>query len=437
MSTLPYFPTPASPEQMTEGPDAVQLTAAGPARQGRLTVFFRLLMAIPQGIVLGFLAIAALAVAFIGWWAALFTGRLPEFAQTYLTGFIRWLTRVQAYVMLLTDVYPPFSFDDEPGYPVRIAVPPRERLNRLAVFFRVILVIPANLLTTIVSYGGMTIVAFIAWLITLITGRLPNGMHLAYVAIFRYATRTNCYFYLLTPTYPRGLFGDGPAAPAAQGNAPEQPAGDLPASSDLAPPGYPAPAAGWAPPAEPALAGYGTPGGYGTPADHGAPADWRLLLTTGARQLLTLFIVLGAVLYVGDYFATNAISAAISKATETPVDRMNAANATLNTQLTNWESTVQSCSDISCVNTADAQAATDFADFASTLQGTSMPAPAVAPANQLYSDATTIARDLTKLSRVTSAAQYQSTVTSTGIQQALNQFDNDENALGNALNGSS
>jgi hypothetical protein len=74
MSTLPYFPTPASPEQMTEGPDAVQLIAAGPARQGRLTVFFRLLMAIPQGIVLGFLAIAALVVAFIGWWAALFTG---------------------------------------------------------------------------------------------------------------------------------------------------------------------------------------------------------------------------------------------------------------------------------------------------------------------------------------------------------------------------
>jgi hypothetical protein len=109
--------------------------------------------------------------------------------------------------MLLTDVYPPFSIDDEPGYPVRIALPPRERLNRLAVLFRVILSIPAYLLTTIVSFGGMTIVAFIAWLITLIAGRLPNGLHQAYTTIFRYSTRAICYFYLLTPTYPKGLSG--------------------------------------------------------------------------------------------------------------------------------------------------------------------------------------------------------------------------------------
>ena len=131
MSTLPYFPTPASPEQMTEGPNAVQLTAAGPARQGRLTVFFRLLMAIPQGIVLCFLAIAALVVAFIGWWAALFTGRLPQFAVDFVSGFLRWTTRVYAYDYLLTDAYPPFTLDDDPAYTVRVAIPEPQRLNQL------------------------------------------------------------------------------------------------------------------------------------------------------------------------------------------------------------------------------------------------------------------------------------------------------------------
>ena len=80
---------------------------------------------------------------------------------------MRWYMRVQAYLLLLTDAYPPFSFDDEPGYPVRIVVPPRERLNRLAVLFRFILVIPAYLLTSFVAAGGTTIVLFIAWLITL------------------------------------------------------------------------------------------------------------------------------------------------------------------------------------------------------------------------------------------------------------------------------
>ena len=75
-----------------------------------------------------------------------------------------------------------------------------------------------------------------------------------------------------------------------------------------------------------------------------------------------------------------------------------------------------------------------FTDFANTLHGTSMPAAAVGPANQLYSDATTIAKDLTTLSQATSAAQYQSAVTSTGIEQELNQFDTDDSALQDALN---
>jgi hypothetical protein len=45
--------------------------------------------------------------------------RLPDFAVSYLTGYVLWYTRVTAYAMLLTDVYPPFSLEDEPGYPTR------------------------------------------------------------------------------------------------------------------------------------------------------------------------------------------------------------------------------------------------------------------------------------------------------------------------------
>ena len=102
--------------------------------------------------------------------------------------------------------------------------------------------------------------------------------------------------------------------------------------------------------------------------------------------------------------------------------------------MTSWENTEKSCADISCVTAGDTQAATYFTDFASTLHGTSMPAAAVGPANQLYSDATTIAGDLTTLSQATSTAQYQSAVTSTGLQQELDQFDSDDSALRDANN---
>ena len=55
----------------------VDMWFAGTAPQGRLTVGFRIILAIPQFIVLYFLFIAVFFVAVIGWFAALFTGRLP------------------------------------------------------------------------------------------------------------------------------------------------------------------------------------------------------------------------------------------------------------------------------------------------------------------------------------------------------------------------
>ena len=56
----------------------VELQFASTAAQNRLTVAFRIILAIPQIIVLYFLFIAAFVVVVIGWFAALFTGHLPS-----------------------------------------------------------------------------------------------------------------------------------------------------------------------------------------------------------------------------------------------------------------------------------------------------------------------------------------------------------------------
>jgi len=449
MSTIPYYSVPGSPEQLTGFPVRVQIAVAPPARQRRVTVFFRLLMVIPHYFVLGFLGIGALVVAFIGWWGALFTGQLPEFATDFLVGYYRWYTRVQAYHLLLTDVYPPFTLDDDPAYPVRIAIPPRERLNRLAVLFRFILVIPANLLGALVLYGGATIVAFVAWLITLFTGKLPGGLHLAYAAMVRYILRVNCYFYMLTPTYPGGLFGDSPAVPAGAAVPPVDGYG----TGDVAPgysvPGdYEAPGGSGTPGGNETPGGFGTPGGiqtpggYGTPVGYGIaqpswqPEDWRLVLTPGAKQLLGWFIGLGAVLYVG-YFVLIAIlvsSTSSTVATNNAIDEVSSAHDTLVNQLQSWESAQQACKDLKCAESGDTKATGYFSSFASTLQATPMPSgDSAAAASKLYHDATKAAQELTQLSHATSVAQYRSTLTSSGFQQTLDQFDQDYNALGTAL----
>ena len=139
------------------------------------------------------------------------------------------MTRFYGYLCLLTDVWPPFSFDDDPGYPVRVAIPPAQRLNRAAVFFRCILVIPAWFMPRC-SAMPSTPIGFVAWLVTLVTGRLPRSLHFAYLAVVRYQARAYGYgWLLLTPAYPGGLYGDGQATATWADAAPAAPDSASPA----------------------------------------------------------------------------------------------------------------------------------------------------------------------------------------------------------------
>ncbi len=73
------------------------------------TFFGWIYVMIPHGIVLAFYGIAAIVVTFIAWWAILFTGKYPKSMFDFVVGYQRWNNRVNAYVFLMTDVYPPFS----------------------------------------------------------------------------------------------------------------------------------------------------------------------------------------------------------------------------------------------------------------------------------------------------------------------------------------
>ena len=79
--------------------------------RNRWTVGFRFILIIPQAIVLTFVAIAWIVTMIIAWFAILFSGRYPEGLWTFGEGVIRWSLRVEAYWLLLTDEYPPFSLE--------------------------------------------------------------------------------------------------------------------------------------------------------------------------------------------------------------------------------------------------------------------------------------------------------------------------------------
>jgi len=77
--------------------------------RNRLTTFFRLILAIPQIIVLSLVSIAAGVVTLISFFVVLFTGRWNDGMRNFVVGYLRWNLRVMAYMYLLTDKYPPFS----------------------------------------------------------------------------------------------------------------------------------------------------------------------------------------------------------------------------------------------------------------------------------------------------------------------------------------
>ena len=91
-------------------PAAVEVVDPAAGRD-RVSVGFRLILAIPHFIVLFFVMIAWCITTIVAWFAILFTGAYPAGLYEFGAGSLRWLIRVQAYLLLLIDDYPPFSLE--------------------------------------------------------------------------------------------------------------------------------------------------------------------------------------------------------------------------------------------------------------------------------------------------------------------------------------
>jgi Domain of unknown function (DUF4389) len=165
------------------------------------------LLAIPHFLILYGLQLVARAVAVIGWFAILFTGKLPEGLANLLCLYIRYNNRVGAYAGFLRDEYPPFVFDtiaSDPGNypPVRTGFAPElEDRNRLTVGFRLILAIPQLIVVAVLGIAAL-VVWLIAFFAVLFTGHWPEGLRTFVVGYMRWVTRVEAYVGLLTDAYP-------------------------------------------------------------------------------------------------------------------------------------------------------------------------------------------------------------------------------------------
>ncbi|MGN6429837.1 MAG: DUF4389 domain-containing protein [Gaiellaceae bacterium] len=177
----------------------IRLVVTDDLQRNRLTVFFRLILAIPHVIWLTLWGIVAMLVAIANWFATLVKGECPEGLHDFLATYLRYQTQVYAYILLIADPFP--GFGGQPGYPIEIEVDPPQPQNRWTVGFRIFLAIPAFIIAGIFGYLNRILAVF-SWFVALVLGRVPEGLRNVAAFALRFEQQTAGYTLLLTGRYP-------------------------------------------------------------------------------------------------------------------------------------------------------------------------------------------------------------------------------------------
>jgi len=190
----------------------VQLIVSDDMQRSRLSVFFRLLLAIPHLIWLGLWGIVASVAVVVNWFATLIAGRSPDGLHDFLAAYIRYAIHVGAYVLLAAEQFPDFL--GKAGYPIDVTIAPSQPQNRWKVGFRILLAIPALIIASALvsgsarsygfnySYGLAGAAAFLGWFVAIAQARLPRGLRDLIAYGLSYSAQLDAYLFLLTDVYP-------------------------------------------------------------------------------------------------------------------------------------------------------------------------------------------------------------------------------------------
>jgi hypothetical protein len=177
----------------------IRLVVNDDLRRNRLTVFFRLILAIPHLIWFALWGIVALLAGIANWFATLVKGQSPDGLHNFIATYVRYQTHVYSYVLLIADPFP--GFGGQPGYPIDLEIDLPQPQNRWTVAFRLILAIPAFIVSGIMGYLNRALAVF-SWFVALVLGRVPEGLRNFAAFALRYEQQTTGYAYLLTGRYP-------------------------------------------------------------------------------------------------------------------------------------------------------------------------------------------------------------------------------------------
>ncbi len=206
----------------------VQLAVSDDLQRSRVTVCFRIFLAIPHLVFVAAWGMAAFLVSFILWLALLFEGRAPPSLQGFVASYVRYAAHVGAYVHLAASPFPRFA--GASAYPVDVEITAARSQSRKSVGFRIFLVLPALVLASVLGGDGISSVfawiartdeggyggygggsgfagaaaaaALLVWFAAMARGRAPQGLRDLIAYTIGYAAQVVAYALLVTDRYP-------------------------------------------------------------------------------------------------------------------------------------------------------------------------------------------------------------------------------------------
>ncbi len=140
------------------------------------------------------------------WFPVLAAARMPTWGYAMVGGFLRWSTRVAAFVLGVTDRYPPFSMHSA-EHPMQVAIHIPETNNRwwafpvFGFYVKQIVLIPHFI--CLVAIGiAVFVLWMVMWIPVLIAGRYPAGPYHLASGWIRWGLRVSAFQAGLTDRYP-------------------------------------------------------------------------------------------------------------------------------------------------------------------------------------------------------------------------------------------
>ena len=199
----PRYPN-AHPRAVTEVDELpehpVAMTLDDDPHRSRLTVFFRLPLAIPHIVWILLWGIVVAITSIVAWLWTLIAGRLPGGLHRFYARYVRYSTHLTAFLYVAGGPFP--GFTGAPGsYPLDVGIAGPERQNRWKTGFRLLLAFPAFFVGSALARGAQ-LAAIGTWFVSLFTARVPLGLRAFMAWSLRYQAQVNAYSLLLTDRYP-------------------------------------------------------------------------------------------------------------------------------------------------------------------------------------------------------------------------------------------